>query len=196
MVDATWMLLNAIKCNTNAYECMNLGWGRVFLINVVHRGRFLSILGALKVPSPFFHSHCILNHFTTFTRIYAWGVHLYIYMSELVEAMKRKSEAIDAARAEADAIRMHCLAFVCVHCIFSSSGYIHSGSLRDPPLHCICMHLWMAAFTAFSVGLECDWMHYEFIIMFKGWMRLNVSVSWMLLNATECSLMFKVMRMQ
>ena len=39
---------------------------------------------------------------------------------------------------------MHCFAFVRVHCIcitFSSSGCIHSGSLRDPPLHCICMHL-------------------------------------------------------
>ena len=39
---------------------------------------------------------------------------------------------------------MHCFAFVRVHCIcitFSSSGCIHSGSLRDPPLHCILMHL-------------------------------------------------------
>ena len=45
----------------NAFECMNLGWRRAFLINVVHRWRFLSILGAWKVPSPFFHSQCILT---------------------------------------------------------------------------------------------------------------------------------------
>ena len=163
-------------------------------------------------------SHCTALY-CIFTHVFTFGMHLArrnyiyasrIYMSELVEAMKRKSEAIAAAQAEADATHrgdpekaeklfkklfqeafqeagrrrpchayhpegppdsplqpssglrrgvkfafspfllhvvcmcMHCPAFVCVHCIcitFSSSGCIHSGSLRDPPLHCICMHL-------------------------------------------------------
>ena len=82
------------------------------MINVVHRERFLSILGAFEAPSPFFPLHCIIPHFYTcvhFRNAYG-SPELYIrisyIMSELVTAMKRKSEAVTAARAEADALHV------------------------------------------------------------------------------------------
>ena len=104
--DAWWMrhecCFMQYECNMNACECMILGWRRAFLINVVHRGRFLSILGAFEAPSPFFPLHCIIPHFYTcvhFRNAYG-SPELYIrisyIMSELVTAMKRKSEAVTA----------------------------------------------------------------------------------------------------
>ena len=81
-------------------------------------------------------------------------------MSELVEAMKRKSEAIDAARAEADAIRMHCLAFVCV------------------PLHLLR--------DSQSCPLSCpSTLHYIAFVCICEWPHSLHSVS--VSNVTECT---------